>query len=280
MAAVDMGQLIKELREKTGAGMTDCKKALDAAGGRLDDALTALRKKGLADMAKRSARATKEGAVAFAVSGRAGALVEITCETDFVARTDEFKALAQTLAGKAAAGELSRTEDAKSLVELAQSKMRENIVARRLERFERSGEGLIAGYIHLGAKNGALLELSAPTQAAAEHPAVAELAKELLLQIVASSPRFLRREDIPAADLAKEREIHTEILRKEGKPEAAIPKIVEGKLNKLFYQAFCLLEQLSVRDNKTPVAGLIKEAGAKAGGEVKVVRFARYTLGE
>jgi len=280
MTTANMSQLIRELREKTGAGMTDCKKALDEAKGQIEDALTALRKKGLADAAKRAARVTKEGVVAFAVAGRAGAIIELNSETDFVARTDEFKKLGQTLADKAAAGELRQASDAAALIAPVQAKMGENMGLRRWERFERPGEGLICGYIHLGAKKGALIEIAAPSAAAAAHPAAAELAKELLLQIVGFFPKYLRREDIPAADLVKEREIHTEVLRKEGKPEAAIPKIVEGKIQKLFFQASCLLEQLSVRDNKTPVAGIIKEAGAKAGGEFKVVRFARYTLGE
>jgi elongation factor Ts len=276
----EMSRLIRDLREKTGAGMTDCKKALEAAGWRLDEALTALRKKGLADMAKRAARATKEGAVAYAVAGKTGAIVELNCETDFTARTDEFKALAQTLADKSATGELKSPEAAAPLIHPVQQKTGENMGLRRLERFELQGDGIIAGYIHLGAKKGALIELAAANPAAAAHPAVAELAKELLLQIVGFSPRYLSREDVPATEIAKEKDIYTETLRKEGKPEAAIPKIVEGKINKLFYQASCLLEQLSVRDNKTPVSGIIKEASAKAGGEVKVVRFARYTLGE
>jgi elongation factor Ts len=275
----EMSRLIRDLREKTGAGMTDCKKALEAAGWSLDDALTSLRKKGLADMAKRAARATKEGAIAYAVAGKAGAIVELNCETDFTARTDEFKALAQSLADKCAAGQLKAPDDGKPLIQPVQQKTGENMGLRRLERFELPGDGLIAGYIHLGAKKGALIELAA-NPAAAAHPAALELAKELLLQIVGFSPRYLRREDVPAAEIAKEKDIYTEALRKEGKPEAAIPKIVEGKVNKLFYQASCLLEQVSVRDNKTPVAGIIKEASAKAGGEIKVVRFSRYTLGE
>jgi elongation factor Ts len=280
LTAEEMGRLIRDLREKTGAGMTDCKKALDAAGWKLDDALTALRKKGLADMAKRAARATKEGAVAYHAAGKSGAIVELNCETDFTARTDEFKALAQSLAVKFASGELKAPADAKPFIEPVQQKTGENMSLRRCERFTLAGEGLITGYIHLGAKKGAMIELAASTAAAASHPAVAELAKELLLQIVGFSPKYLRRDEVPAADLDKEREVHTEVLRKEGKPEAAIPKIVEGKINKLFYQAFCLLEQLSVRDNKTPVAEIIKAACAQAGGEVKPVRFARYTLGE
>jgi elongation factor Ts len=280
MAIAELGTLIKELREKTGAGMTDCKKALEEAGGNLDAALTSLRKKGLADAAKRSARATKEGAVAFHIAGKTGAIIELNCETDFVARTDEFKKLAQDLAAKADAGEIKTPADGAALVQAVQGKMGENMGLRRLERFALSGEGLISGYIHLGAKKGALIQINAANAAAASSPAAAELAKELLLQIVGFSPKYLSRQDVPAADLAKEREIHTEILRKEGKPEAAIAKIVEGKINKLFYQAYCLLEQMSVRDNKTPVANIIKEASAKAGGELSVARFARYTLGE
>ncbi|MDD5629236.1 MAG: translation elongation factor Ts, partial [Elusimicrobia bacterium] len=256
----EMSRLIRELREKTGAGMTACKKALEASGWKLDEALTALRKQGQADMAKRSARATKEGAVACKAAGKNGALVELNCETDFVARTDEFKALAQALADKACAGELREPSQAAPFIEAVQTKMRENMTLRRLARFNASGEGLVAGYIHLGAKTGALLELAAPNAAVAAHPAVAELAKELLLQIVGFNAKYLRREEVPTDEVAKEKEIHTETLRKEGKPEAAIPKIVEGKINKLFYQAFCLLEQMSARDNKTPIAGIIKDA--------------------
>ncbi|MCX5793978.1 MAG: translation elongation factor Ts [Elusimicrobia bacterium] len=279
MTPEEMSRLIRDLREKTGAGMTACKKALEAADWKLDAALTALRKQGQADMAKRSARATKEGAVAHKVLGKSGAIIELNCETDFVARTDEFKALAQSLADKACAGEIKQPSDAAPLVEAVQAKMRENMTLRRLERFSLSGEGVVAGYIHLGAKNGALIEIATPDAAVAANPAVAELAKELLLQIVGFNAKYLRREEVPAEEIAKEKEIHTETLRKEGKPEAAIPKIVEGKINKLFYQTFCLLEQMSARDGKTPIASIIKDASAKAGGELKVVRFARYTLG-
>ena len=275
-----MNRLIMELREKTGAGIMDCKKALLESDGQFEGALTALRKKGLADAAKKAGRVTKEGLVAFAVEGKAGAIVEVNCETDFVARTPDFQGLAAALARRAAEGSLKSPEDAKPLVQTALSKLGENMGLRRLERFELRGPGLVAGYVHLGAKKGALIQIDAPSEAAAKSEAVSELAKELLLQIVGLSPRYLRREEVSAADIAKEREIYTEILKKEGKPEAQIPKIVEGKINKLFYQSFCLLEQMNVRDNKTPVAALIKEAAAKLGGAVKVERFARYQLGE
>jgi elongation factor Ts len=284
MEEKDFNKVIMKLRETTGAGMMDCKKALTEAKGNYEDALTVLRKKGLSDAAKKAGRVTKEGVVSFSVAGNAAAIIELNSETDFVSRNSEFVALGQTLADKYAKGELKTVEDASALVQPVFQKLRENMGLRRFERFELKGEGKLFGYAHkpdpaLGAKQGALIELSAPA-AALSNPALAELAKELLLQIVAAKPKYLRRDDVPGAEIEKEKEIHTEILKKEGKPEASIPKIVEGKINKLFYQALCLLEQPSVRDNKTPIAGIIKDAGAKLGGEVKVTRFARYQLGE
>ena len=276
---MDLNKLILDLREKTGAGMSDCKKALTEANGKFDDALTILRKKGLSDAAKKSSRVTKEGVIAFALSGKAGAIIELNSETDFVARTAEFQALGGALAQKAADGTLAKVEDAQPLVQPVFAKLGENMGLRRFERFELKADGLIAGYIHLGAKKGALVELTAPAGKGGA-PELAELAKELLLQIVGFSPKYLDRSSVPAADIEKEKEIYTELLRKEGKPEAQIPKIIEGKINKLFYQSLCLVDQLSVRDNKTSVSVIIKETGTKLGGPVTVTRFARYQLGE
>jgi elongation factor Ts len=282
---MDATQLIKELREKTGAGMMDCKRALDEAKGDLAAAMTILRKKGMADAAKKSQRATKEGAVAFKTDGQRGAIIEINSETDFVAKGADFQALVKTLAEKACAGSLKSAEAAtEEYVKPLIGKLGENMALRRFDRFELKGPGLVAGYAHqtdpaVPAKNGALIELSAPNDAAAKSPELAELAKDLLLQIVGAMPKYLAREEVPAADIAKEKEIHVEILKKEGKPEAQIEKIVEGKINKLFYQQWVLLDQVMLRDNKLTVAALLKAAGAKLGGEVKVVRFVRYQLG-
>jgi len=279
-------QKVKELREKTGAGMMNCKRALEEAKGDFELALVNLRKKGMADAAKKSTRVTKEGAVVFQLDGKAGAIVEINSETDFVAKGADFQALVKSVAAKAAAGALTSVETAnEELVKPLIGKLGENMALRRFDRFELKGAGLIAGYAHqtdpaVPAKRGALIELSAPSDAAASSPELAELAKELLLQIVGFSPKYLNREEVPAADIEKEKEIHTEILRKEGKPEASIPKIIEGKINKLFYQQWVLLDQVSVRDSKTPVREIVKATGAKLGGEVKVVRFVRYQLGE
>ena len=286
MPTVDATQLIKELREKTGAGMMDCKRALDEAKGDLSAAITILRKKGMADAAKKSARATKEGAVSFKTDGKTGAIVELNCETDFVAKGGDFSALVKNIVEKTFAGALKSVESAnEELVKPLVGKLGENMALRRYERFTLKGPGLIAGYAHqtdpaVPAKKGALIELSAPNEAAAKSAELAELAKELLLQIVGAAAKYLDRSEVPAADIAKEKEIHTEILKKEGKPDAQIAKIVEGKINKLFYQQWVLLDQVSLRDPKKSVGDLVKEAGAKTGGEIKIVRFTRYQLGE
>ncbi|NNN07541.1 MAG: translation elongation factor Ts [Elusimicrobia bacterium] len=287
MPTMDATQLIKDLREKTGAGMMDCKRALDEAKGDFNEAMTILRKKGLSDAAKKAARATKEGAVAFKLEGKFGAIVEINSETDFVAKGSDFQAMVKTVVDKAVAGTLKDVASADAeFVKPLIGKLGENLGLRRFDRFELKGPGLIAGYAHqtdpsVPAKAGALVELSLPNEAAASNPEIAQLAKDILFQIVGNVPaaKYLSRSEVPAADVEKEKEIQTEMLKKEGKPEAQIPKILEGKINKLFYQALCLLEQPFLREPKTTVADLIKAAGAKVGGEVKIVRFVRYTLG-
>ncbi len=281
-AAVGSNELILKLREKTGAGMMDCKRALGEALGDYEKAVEVLRKKGLADAAKKGARTTKEGLVAAFTSadGRAGALIELDCETDFVAKTEEFQKLAAGLAEKAAQGSLSSVEAGAPLITAAITKLGENIVFKRLERFELPGPGLLAHYIHTsGGKKGAMVQLSCTSDDSAKSPAAAELGKELALQITAMSPRWLSRAAVPPSEVDKERDIYATVVRQEGKPEAAVAKIVEGKLNKLFFQAFCLLEQVSMRDNKTPMSKLVDDASAKAGGKIEVTRFVRYQLG-
>ncbi|MBI3548136.1 MAG: translation elongation factor Ts [Elusimicrobia bacterium] len=276
-------ELIVKLREKTGAGMMDCKKALTEAGGDYDKAIEFLRKKGMADASKRSARVAKEGVVAAYVSpdGKTGALVELNCETDFVAKTEDFQKVAIDLAKSAADGSLKSAEAAVETLAPVGAKVGENVTLRRFERFQLQGAGALAFYIHTqGFKKGAFLEFSCASDAVAQNPAVAELGKELGLQIVALAPKWLERKDVPAAEVEKEKEIYAAQLKNEGKPEAQIAKIVEGKLNKLFFQANCLLDAVSMRDNKTPISNLVKDAAAKAGGAVTVRRFVRYQLGE
>ena len=273
---------IRLLREKTGAGMMDCKKALDEAKGDFTLAVENLRKKGLADAAKKSARTTKEGLVAAFVTpdGKKGGIIELDCETDFVAKTDEFQKAAADFAKAAAEGTLKDAAAAEEQVKLLVGKLGENMLLKRLDRFEASGSGRVAFYVHAaGSKKGAMLELTASSDAVAKHEAVDNLVKEIGMQITAMSPKWTRREDVPADAIEKEKEIFATQVRAEGKPEAAVAKIVEGKVNKLFFQSFVLLEQMSMRDNKTPIKDLIAQAGKAAGGTVEVKRFVRYQLG-
>jgi elongation factor Ts len=281
MTTPDFNKLVMELRAKTGAGMMDCKKALTESNGDFEGALTNLRKKGLSDAAKKAGRITKEGVVAYSVQGNFAALIELNSETDFVARNESFVKLGQDLADGYAKGTLKDVDAAKEVVLPVFQKLSENMALRRFERFELKGPGLVAGYAHkpdptVGAKQGAIIEIAAPNAEVAKSEKFQALAKELLLQIVAAKPKYLRREEVPAAEIEKEKEVYTEILRKEGKPEASFAKIIEGKINKLFYQQLCLLEMASVRDPKQTVAGILKDAGAG----VSVTRFARYQLGE
>ena len=279
---MDLASQIKALREKTGAGITDCKKALLDNDGDFDKAVEFLRKKGLASAAKKSDRATKEGSVTayIAPDGKTAAIIELNCETDFVAKTEEFQKAAEGLAKECAEGSIKTTEEADPKVKEIVLKLGENMSMKRFERFELSGSGRLGSYIHsAGGKKGSMVELSCENDDVAKHDAVDGLLKELGMQIVAFGARWTNREDVPEAEIAKEKEIYAAAVREEGKPEAAIEKIVEGKLNKLFFRAFVLSEQVSMRDNKTPLKSIIEEAAKAAGGSIKIKRFARYTLG-
>jgi len=282
MATTTLAEQIRGLREKTGAGMTDCKKALDEAGGDFDKAVESLRKKGLASAAKKSARTTSEGVIACYVAGdgKSAAIIELACETDFVAKTEEFQKAADGLAESVCNGEITESEQAEAKVKDLVAKLGENMKLARFERYALESAGKLGFYIHsAGRKKGALVELTAENDAAGSSSAADELLKELGMQIVAMSPRWTRRDEVPSDELDKEREIYSEAVRKEGKPEAAVPKIVEGKIEKLFFKAFCLLEMPSMRDNKTPMKDIIAEKSKEAGGSLSVKRFARFQLG-
>ncbi len=282
MTTTTLAEQIKALREKTGAGITACKKALTDNDGDFDKAVEFLRKKGLASAAKKSDRATKEGAVTayIAPDGKTGAIIELNCETDFVAKTEEFQKAAEGLAKECAEGTITSTEAAEAKVKDLILKLGENMTLKRFERFELSGPGRLGSYIHsAGGKKGSMVELTCSSDDAAKHDAVDGLLKELGMQIVAFGAKWTDREEVPAEEVAKEKEIYSAAVREEGKPEAAIEKIVEGKLNKLFFRAFCLNEQVSMRDNKTPLKTIIEEASKAAGGTITIKRFAQYTLG-
>jgi len=280
-------EMVRDLREKTGAGMMDCKKALTEAGGNVEQAIDVLRKKGLAAAAKKASRIASEGVVAARVDAAAGALVEVNCETDFVAKTDDFQAFArevaalvqekdprdvdQALALPAAGGTLAEKLTGKV------AKIGEKISFRRFARFAiPAGEkGVIVPYIHAGGKIGVIVELRG---AAAENGDFAALAKDLAMQVAAANPTYVDRDGVPADVVAREKAIYREQALAAGKPEKILDKIAAGKLEK-FYGDFCLVEQAFIKDPDRKVRDLLKAMAAKT-GEARVARFARFQVGE
>jgi elongation factor Ts len=278
--------MVKELREQTGAGMMDVKAALVEAGGDMEQARTILRKKGLATASKKAGRVTAEGAVTALVEGNAGVLVEVNCETDFVARTEGFRNFAAEVARIILHSKANSVEElngrhwtdgnetvAQKTQELIGS-IKENITIRRFTRYEAAPSGAIATYIHAGGKIGVMAELVGNDE---QHGK--DVAKEVAMHIAASDPRFLRREDVTEKDLENEREIAREQARQSGKPENIIEKMVTGKMEK-FYGEACLLEQPYIKGDKQSVAQYLQAAGKEAGCKYVVTRFVRYKLGE
>jgi elongation factor Ts len=285
-------EVVRRLREETGAGMMDCKTALVEAKGEMETAREILRKKGLAAAAKKVGRTAADGAVASSVQedGRVGVLVEVNCETDFVAKTPEFQGMVKDIAehaAKTAPADLAAllaepfSRDPKLTVgQLVQERIaviKENIVLRRFTRFEQPAGafGLVASYIHPGAKVGVLVELAAPSAEVAGSPEFRALAKDLAMHVTAASPAaalYVHKSEVPAHVLAKEKEIHRAQASASGKPANVVDKIAEGKL-KEYYSTFCLLEQAFIKDPKLSVGQLLKQG-------VAVRRFVRYRLGE
>ena len=286
MAAIS-ADLVKTLRERTGAGMMDCKKVLADANGDMERAAELLRERGLAKAVKREGRATSEGAIAIALAGGVGGMVELGCETDFVARTDEFQALAAALAGAVAAdakvegpeGLLAAKldgQDVAARVQGAIAKLGENVVVKRVARVAVDG-GVVGGYVHAGGKLGVLVAL-----ASAERGAPVEaLARDVAMHVAAAdpSPVAVERGELSPKLLEAERAIYRAQAEKEGKPAKVIDRIVDGKLNK-FAADVCLVEQAFVKDPDRSVGEVVGEVAAKAGGPIRVAGFRRFKLGE
>ena len=283
--------MIKELREATGAGILDSKKALEANDGDFDKAVEFLREKGLAKAAKKASREANEGLVIALVDGKNAALVAVNCETDFVARTDDFRNFAEGLAKQvladpnldsveallaAPAADNPEKTVADSIQE-AISKLGENIVLRNVARYVQNGAGVIEGYVHLGGKIGVLAEIGVE-DAAAEGDALHQLAHDITLQIAAARPQYLSRDDVPAEVIEKERSILMAQLQDEKKPDNIKQKIVEGRLNK-FYKEVCLLDQPFVKDDSLSIKQVLANAGKELGTTVKINRFTRFELG-
>ena len=267
--------IVKELRERTGAGMMDCKKALVATEGDMEKAIDFLREKGLSQAAKKAGRVAAEGAVVAHVTedGKVGAIVEVNCETDFVGQNENFQALAKSIAALIVETNPADVETllaseldgkaVKDVVTEAIAKIGENISVRRFVRFE-SAEGKIYSYIHAGGKIGVLVDMKGGDL---------ELGKDIAMQVAAANPQYLDRTEVPASELEHEKDILTEQARNEGKPEKIIEKMVLGRINK-YYKDVCLVDQEFIKDGDLTISKLLKSKNAE------VARFARFQLGE
>jgi elongation factor Ts len=267
---------VKELRDRTGVGMMDCKKALTESDGDVDAAIDILRKKGAAKAVKKGDRDANEGIIAQHIGSdaKSGALVEVNCETDFVAKNDDFKAYCDNIAKS-----LNETPDA-DLEEArvaAVQKMGENIKLARSERWEVSGEGALASYIHTGGKVGVLLEVGTGKGETVNADGFKQLVRDLSLQIAAASPQSVDRDGLDTTDLEKEKEIIREQMK--DKPEKALEGIIRGKMEKHF-QTYCLIDQGFVKQNgevsiKEHLANISKELG----DDISIRRFLRFQIG-
>lgn len=263
---------VMTLREQTGAGMMDCKKALVDAEGDMNKAADLLRERGIAKAAKRASKIAAEGVVYAYVEGNTGVLVEVNCESDFVARGDQFKAFVREIAEyivDAAPENAEQIVAAKAdLLNETVAKIGEKIVVRRFARYETAADGKVSSYIHMGGKIGVLVET--------DDKASDEVAHDLALQIAAASPDYVTADQVPAEAVEKEKEILKAQALNEDKPKPMniIEKMVEGRINK-FYKEVCLLEQPFVKDQDKTVKAYLKENG---GASVK--RFVRFTMGE
>ncbi len=268
---------VAKLREMTNAGMMDCKRALTEANGNLDNAVDILRKRGAATAANKATREAKEGVIAqhIAPGGRLGVLVEVNCETDFVGRNDLFRGFADEIARKIAADPKANLEADR---EAAVAKIRENIKIARHARMEVAGNGLIAAYIHTGAKVGVLVEVGSGKESTAANDDFKQLVKDITLQIAAGHPFVVSRDQVPADVVAKEKEIAAEQVK--NKPPQALAKIVEGKLEK-FYQTYCLVDQGFVKKNsEISVKEHVGSVAKQLGDEITIRRFVRFQVGE
>ena len=285
-------ELIKALREKTNAGMMNCKAALTEADGDLEAAETVLRKKGLSAADKKAGRATKEGTISarIAEGESSGCLIEVSCETDFVAKNDNFRAFVEQLLDHAeAADDFSSAEEllaqnlpdgsttAEELVKLKVGELGENMGAPRAVRYTVDAVGVVASYIHMQGKVGVLVEVGCETNDTTHSDAFCELVKDITLHIAAASPLCISRDEIPADKIATEREIYADQVK--DKPENIIDKIVDGKLEK-FYSTMAVLEQGFIKDPDQSVGELIAAKSKELGETIELRRFTRYAIGE
>jgi elongation factor Ts len=271
--------IVKKLRDATNVSMMECKRALVEAGGDMEKATKILRERGMAVAAKKSTRVANQGLMASAVAegGRIVSLVEVNCETDFVARNPSFQAFVKEMSEAATKTDSSLADQVKDKLLAKIQEIGENIVVRRNLRYILGGPGLLDSYIHLGGKVGVLIEVGAGKPETAANPAIKELVRDLTLHVAACNPRYLTSAEVPASEVAAEREIYAKQVI--DKPAQIIEKIVDGKMKKYFAET-CLVEQGFVKEPKQSVQDLLKEKGKQCGDVLTIRRFVRYQLGE
>ncbi len=275
---------VNELRQKTGAGMMDCKKALTEADGDFEKAIEILRKKGAAVAAKRAEKSANEGIVLTKVSDdkTKGVILEVNCETDFVAKSEDFVNFTNNLVDAVYENNpanvdelLEKNTDIKNQLNDVMGKVAEKIEISRFD-IENAENGLLVDYIHMGSKLGVLVKFDNVESGKDE---LAEIGKDIAMQVAAMKPICVYREEVPQDVISKEIEIYKEIARKEGKPEQILEKIATGKLNK-YYQENCLSEQSFIKDNTKTVGDLIKDFNSKNESTAKISLFKRFHLGD
>ncbi|PIQ86242.1 MAG: translation elongation factor Ts [Candidatus Omnitrophica bacterium CG11_big_fil_rev_8_21_14_0_20_45_26] len=277
MADVASASKVKELREMTGAGIMDCKQALSDAKGDLEAAKDLLRKKGLASAQKRANREVKDGQVFVESNGQMGILAEVACETDFVAKTEDFQKLGQFIIAqiKTSSENIITSDAIKTQVQAVIGKIGENIAVRRAVKFE-TKSGFVASYRHHNHKIGILVELAFQKPELAKQEEVIKTARDIAMQTAALRPQFLKPEEVSPEFLEREKNIFRDQVK--DKPAAAQDKIIEGKLRKRF-EEICLLNQKSVIDNSKSVETVVAELGKKLGDQITVKRFCRFEIG-
>jgi len=287
MAVTIDSKMVAQLREKTGAGMMDCKKALTEAEGDVEKAVEILRTKGMATAEKKAGRATKDGSVASYISedGKTGLLMELNCETDFVACTDQFQGLLKGLMQQAIDKKFENKDQfPKEEITAFIAKLGENTSVGNFARFSVEGNGLIGGYMHPSPKPGihklgVLIQLETGAAVAANDEALNALIRDIAMQVASQRPDYVCKDEVPADILQKEKEIYMEQAKQEGKPEKILEKIADGKLHK-FYSMVCLVDQSFIKDDKMTVGQMMEAKAKELGYSIKIVRFARFKVGE
>ena len=275
---------VNDLRQRTGAGMMDCKRALEEANGDVQKAIEVLRKKGASVAAKRAEKSANEGLIVTKISDdkKTGTILEINCETDFVAKSEDFVNLADYIINAVHKNKpknveelLSKNSDVQNKLNDVLGKVGEKIEISRFDILE-ADNGILVDYIHMGSKLGVLIKFDDVKDGSDE---LSVIGKDMAMQVAAMNPISIKREDVPKTVVDKELEIYKELAKKEGKPEQILEKIAMGKLNK-FYQENVLLEQAFIKDNSKTVGDLLKDFNSKHDSKTRVTKFDRFHLGD